>query len=67
MLFLSPGRHAGAAGDVAKICGSSPARCHVTALVGDHPLVVETLAAALRDELVARRASVPTGAGGYVS
>jgi sirohydrochlorin ferrochelatase len=46
-LFLSPGRHAGANGDITRICDSSPARCIRTELVGTHPLVVEALAAAL--------------------
>jgi len=35
-LFLSPGRHAGAQGDVAQICASAHARCHFTGLVGTH-------------------------------
>ncbi len=47
-LFLSPGRHAGPAGDIARICGESPASCHITSLVGTHPLARETLAVALR-------------------
>lgn len=48
-LFLSPGRHAGPGGDIATICAESGTRCHVTELIGTHPLAVETLAAALRD------------------
>lgn len=47
-LFLSPGRHAGPAGDIARICAASPARCHVTGLVGTHPKVIEALGDALR-------------------
>lgn len=50
-LFLSPGRHAGPGGDIATICAESGTRCHVTELIGTHPLVIETLAAALRDTL----------------
>lgn len=50
-LFLSPGRHAGADGDIARLCRSSPARCHLTELVGTHPLVADTLAPALRAAL----------------
>lgn len=50
-LFLSPGRHAGPEGDVARICGASSARCHLTELVGTHPLAAEALAAALRATL----------------
>jgi sirohydrochlorin ferrochelatase len=50
-LFLSPGRHAGPGGDVARICQTSGARCHVTELVGTHPLVVDALAVALQDTL----------------
>jgi sirohydrochlorin ferrochelatase len=63
MLFLSPGRHAGPDGDVARLCLAarsdlperSPPRCHLTALVGNHPTVVEVLAAALRDSLAKPR------------
>lgn len=56
LLFLSPGRHAGPVGDVARICGAAedatPAlRCHLTDLVGTHPLAATALAAALRDTL----------------
>jgi hypothetical protein len=58
-LFLSPGRHAGEHGDVARLCLESQAQCHLTDLVGTHPAVVETLAAALRDS----RAGVPMEAG----
>ena len=50
-LFLSPGRHAGPAGDLARICAAATARCHLADLVGTHPLVVEALAAALQDTL----------------
>lgn len=52
LLFLSPGRHAGPDGDVARICTASPARCHLTELVGTHPLAPTALAAALREKLV---------------
>jgi len=56
LLFLSPGRHAGPVGDVARICGAAedaaPAlRCHLTDLVGTHSLAATALAAALRDTL----------------
>lgn len=56
LLFLSPGRHAGAFGDIAQICGAAesatPAlRCHLTDLVGTHPLAATSLAAALRATL----------------
>jgi sirohydrochlorin ferrochelatase len=50
-LFLSPGRHAGADGDIAQICAASPACCHLAPLVGTHPLAAETLAIALREFL----------------
>lgn len=50
-LFLSPGRHAGPRGDIARICAASAARCHLTQLVGNHPRVVTALAAALHDTL----------------
>jgi hypothetical protein len=54
MQFLQPGRHAGPAGDVAKICRAAEARApglrtHITALVGESPLLVEILADRLRD------------------
>ena len=56
LLFLSPGRHAGPGGDIARICGAAEAaaptlRCHLTDLVGTHPLAAPALAAALRDTL----------------
>jgi sirohydrochlorin ferrochelatase len=56
-LFLAPGRHAGPRGDLAQIAratedrAATTLRCHFTELVGTHPRVVETLAAALRDSL----------------
>ncbi len=56
LLFLSPGRHAGPGGDIAQLCGAAetaaPAlRCHLTDLVGPHPLAATTLGAALRATL----------------
>ncbi|MBL9201606.1 MAG: hypothetical protein JNL39_13940 [Opitutaceae bacterium] len=50
-LFLSPGRHAGPEGDIARICATSPARCHLAPLVGTHPLAATTLAVALAEFL----------------
>jgi sirohydrochlorin ferrochelatase len=50
-LFLSPGRHAGPGGDIARICGAARARSHVTELVGTHPMVPDALAGALRTTL----------------
>jgi sirohydrochlorin ferrochelatase len=55
-LFLSPGRHAGADGDIVRICRAAEARfpslrCHLTGLVGTHPNVVAPLALALRKTL----------------
>jgi len=49
MQFLQPGRHAGPAGDVATICrvaeAASPGlRTHMTALVGESPMLIEILA-----------------------
>lgn len=67
MLFLAPGRHANATGDVAKISRGARARTYQTDLVGNHPSTVEVLAAALHDKLAARRARVPTEAGSHVS
>ncbi len=53
MLFLSPGRHAGPGGDVARICGaaetqSTGLQCHLTDLIGTHPLAIDALFDALR-------------------
>lgn len=51
-LFLSPGRHAGPAGDLEAIARAAQARspslrCHFTGLVGTHPAAVESLSGAL--------------------
>lgn len=48
MLFLSPGRHAGEGGDIAEICHAASERhpgmtITTTALVGEHPGVVDIL------------------------
>ncbi|AVI62237.1 sirohydrochlorin chelatase [Halomonas sp. GFAJ-1] len=48
MLFLSPGRHAGEGGDIAEICAAAEQRhpgltVTTTALVGEHPDIVEIL------------------------
>jgi hypothetical protein len=51
LLFLAPGRHAGPAGDVARICAASGARCHPTEPIGTHPRVIEEFAGALRHAL----------------
>lgn len=51
-LFLSPGRHAGPGGDIARICGETPVRCHLTELIGTHPLALDALASALQPALV---------------
>lgn len=65
-LFLSPGRHAGAGGDLAGIVRAaedrlaSPAlHCHFTGLVGTHPLAAEALSAALRETLSSFHAEIP--------
>jgi len=47
--FLSPGRHAGPTGDVAKICAAAEAshpklKTQITGLVGTHPLLLGVLA-----------------------
>ena len=52
--FLSPGRHAGSDGDVAKICRESEharvgLRTYLTPPMGDHPLVLEILAERFRE------------------
>jgi hypothetical protein len=46
--FLGPGRHAGPAGDVAKICLAAEAahpklKTAMTGLVGSHPLLIDIL------------------------
>lgn len=48
LFFLLPGRHAGAAGDVAQICEALVARAGVrlvtrTALLAEHPLLIDVL------------------------
>jgi hypothetical protein len=58
-LFLSPGRHAGANGDLAQIARAAedramPLRVHFTELAGTHPSAIETLAVALREALAVR-------------
>jgi len=55
-LFLSPGRHAGADGDLAQIARAAESRapgrrCYFTGLTGAHALVVEALAQALRERV----------------
>lgn len=65
-LFLSPGRHAGPQGDLARIAraaedrtAAAPLRCHFTDLVGTHPRAVDALAAALRSTLSTLPAEIP--------
>jgi sirohydrochlorin ferrochelatase len=57
-LFLSPGRHAGATGDLAQIARAAedrmtlpPLRCHFAELVGTHPLAIDELNQALHRTL----------------
>ncbi|UHD18297.1 sirohydrochlorin chelatase [Thiocapsa bogorovii] len=54
MLFLSPGRHAGPRGDIAEICLSVERehpgfRVHPSGLVGDHPRLLDILAARMAE------------------
>ena len=63
-LFLSPGRHAGPAGDLARIAADAGSqnpdmRTHFTGLVGDHPLAVDALARGLVAALAGRTAAIP--------
>jgi sirohydrochlorin ferrochelatase len=56
MLFLSPGRHAGEGGDIAEICAAaeqphSALSVTTTALVGEHPGIVDILATRLRQAI----------------
>jgi sirohydrochlorin ferrochelatase len=60
MLFLSPGRHAGEGGDIAEICAAAEQRnpglsVTTTALVGEHPDIVEILHARLSQALDGER------------
>jgi hypothetical protein len=55
-LFLSPGRHAGPGGDLARIASAAEAahpglRVHFTDLIGSHPLAAAALERALRAAL----------------
>ncbi len=49
LLFFSPGRHAGAGGDIERICAEaaavSGARIHLTEALGGHPLILDALEA----------------------
>jgi sirohydrochlorin ferrochelatase len=52
-LFLGPGRHAGAGGDLAEIARAAAAQtaglsCHFTELVGSHPLAIAAFSRNLR-------------------
>jgi sirohydrochlorin ferrochelatase len=56
MLFLSPGRHAGAGGDIAEICAEAQRttpglRIMPTPLVGEHPLLIDILHDRLKEML----------------
>jgi sirohydrochlorin ferrochelatase len=58
-LFLSPGRHAGPAGDLAAIARAAETaqpglRCHFSGLIGTHPQAAEALAEALGRHLASR-------------
>ncbi|AQU83865.1 MULTISPECIES: sirohydrochlorin chelatase [unclassified Halomonas] len=60
MLFLSPGRHAGEGGDIAEICADAEQRhsslsTTITALVGEHPGIVDILHTRLRQALDGER------------
>jgi sirohydrochlorin ferrochelatase len=64
-LFLSPGRHAGPQGDLARIAraaedrtAAAPLRCHFTELVGTHPRAIDALAAALQQTLATLPAEI---------
>ncbi len=64
MLFLSPGRHAGARGDVAAICRAAESRnpgleVAMTGLAGDHEKILEILADRMHESGVV--AELPQG------
>ncbi len=59
LLFLAPGRHAGAGGDIAQICAASEEahpglRVHPTPLVGEHPGLIAILADRVAQCVLAR-------------
>ena len=63
-LFLSPGRHAGPSGDLARIAAEAylrnpGQRVHFTGLVGNHTLAVDALARGLIAALAGRAAATP--------
>ena len=48
MMFISPGRHAGAGGDIEEICADAMARnpglrVRISPLIGEHPLLIDIL------------------------
>lgn len=56
MLFISPGRHAGAGGDIETIRDEllhehPQASCYITPLVGEHPAIIEILRQRLEQSL----------------
>ena len=55
-VFLSPGRHAGPKGDIARLCRAAEQRspglhCHIGELVGNHPRTTAALVDALHETL----------------
>ena len=69
MLFLSPGRHAGAEGDVAGICGEAEERnpglkTAMTPLAGEHPGILEILEERLQQALTDTSFLLDLPAGG---
>jgi sirohydrochlorin ferrochelatase len=63
-VFLSPGRHAGPNGDIARLCRTAEQRapglrCYVGELVGHHPRTGATLADALRETLSTLPIQIP--------
>ena len=53
MMFISPGRHAGAGGDIEEICADAMARnpglrVKISPLIGEHPLLIDILYDRLR-------------------
>lgn len=56
MMFISPGRHAGEGGDIENICADAMTRnpglrVRISPLVGEHPLLIDILAARLEASL----------------
>ena len=69
MLFISPGRHAGPGGDIARICEAAEVRCpglrtHGSDLFATHPGVIDLLAQRCEEGLASEPAQGEIAAPG---